>query len=294
MTRYKISDLENFSGVKAHTIRIWEQRYKILVPHRTATNIRYYDDDQLRKLLNVVSLMNAGHKISEISKLNSEEINLRLETLNSIGGTGIKEEMLINQMITAALTYDENMFEKVFSNSILSYGLMNAYQKVFYPMMIKLGFLWSITDINPSQEHFVSSLIRQKMFAAIDSLNNTPFGSERWLLFLPEDELHDIGLLIANYGLRSKGKQVFYLGENVPMDSLNEAAEKIKPTHFLTFSVVQNQEKKIQALLTNLALKFKDSELYICCDTALSSQLKLGTKQKAIVSFESFDELLHQ
>lgn len=292
MSRYKISDLENLSGVKAHTIRIWEQRYKLLVPLRTETNIRYYDDDQLKKLLNVVSLMNAGHKISTISKYSPEVFNEHIVATANAGGVGIKEEMLISQMISAGLAYDEVQFEKAFSNSILSFGLMSAYQKVFYPMLLKIGLLWATSDLYPTQEHFVSNLIKQKLFTAIDSLNPPSNESQKWLLFLPEDEQHELGLLISNYCLRVKGVKVFYLGQDVPLENLTSMALEIKPTHFLTFSVRSNNVNAINTYFSKVEKDFNNPSVYICCKEDLVEDLTLTANQKAITSFEAFQELM--
>lgn len=292
MGTYKISDLENLSGIKAHTIRIWEQRYGVLTPLRTDTNIRYYDDDQLKKLLNVVSLVKAGNKISNISKLSEEELNSHIVSLGNLGGTGVKEEMLINQLISAGLSYDENSFEKAFSNSILSFGLMAAYQKVFYPMLVKIGFLWSTSELMPAQEHFVSNLVRQKMFAAIDSLNPPSNTTEKWVLFLPEGELHDIGLLIANYGLRAKGVSVIYLGDNVPQENLYEVAKNMHPTHYLTFVVKQNQQFILNNYLRTMEKEFNHPNVYICCDKSTEGALTLSKNQHTICSFDAFQALI--
>jgi len=292
MGKYKISDLESLSGVKAHTIRIWEQRYNILTPLRTNSNIRYYDDEQLRKLLNVVSLMNAGNKISTISKLSDKELNERIGQLLNVGGIGIKEEMLINQMISAGLAYDESLFEKAFSNSILSYGIMTAYQRVFYPMLIKVGLLWSTTELQPSQEHFISNLIKQKMFAAIDSLNPPSNKKKEWILFLPEGEQHDLGLLIANYGLRSKGFKVFYLGANVPLDNLYQIAKQVNPTHYLTFAVRSNQQSLINEFLNKISQDFDSPHVYVCCEPDLKKDLKLETNQHVLSTYTAFQEMI--
>jgi DNA-binding transcriptional MerR regulator len=288
MAKYKISDLEQICGVKAHTIRIWEQRYKVLVPLRTETNIRYYDDKQLLKLLNIVSLMNAGNKISVISKLSEKEFNKEIKNLGETGSLGIKEEMLTNQLISSGLAYDEEGFEKALSNSILSFGLLQSYNKVFYPMLVKLGFLWSSSELTPSQEHFVSNLIKQKMFAAIDALEPASIQTEKWVLFLPEAEMHDIGLLIANFMLRSKSVKVIYLGENVPIKNLYQVAENVKPTHYLTFAVRQNQQKMFNKYLTEMKNRFGDPNIFICCDTSFGEKLNLSDNQHAITSFDSF------
>lgn len=292
MAKYKISDLENLSGVKAHTIRIWEQRYNALIPLRTETNIRHYDDQHLKKLLNIVSLINAGFKISKISKFSEEEFNKELKTIDKGVNIDLKEELLINQLITSGLAYDETGFEKAFSNSILSFGLTESYNKVFYPMLVKLGLLWSSSELNPSQEHFVSNLIKQKIFAAIDALKPASNNSEEWVLFLPEGEMHDIGLLIANFMLRSKSAKVIYLGDNVPINNLYEVAKNIKPTHYLTFAVRQNQQDIINEYLSEMKNKFNDPNIYICCDSALGSQLNLTKNQHAVSSFAAFQSIL--
>ncbi len=292
MGKYKISDLENLSGVKSHTIRIWEQRYKILTPLRSETNIRYYDDEQLRKLLNVVSLMNSGTKISAIGKLSTEEINERVSSIINSVETGVKEEMLINQMISAGLSFDEVQFDKAFSNCILSFGVMDAYQKVFYPMLNKIGLLWSITEMNPSQEHFVSNLVKQKIYAAIDALNPPKKDSEKWVLFLPEGEQHELGLLIANYALRSKGTQVYYLGQSVPVENLNIIAKKVSPTHFLTFSVRSNQQESISRFFSEMDRELNNPNITICCNNELANSLTSSNKINTIKSFEAFQDLI--
>lgn len=293
MSKYKISDLESLTGVKAHTIRIWEQRYRILVPLRTETNIRYYNDSHLKKLLNIVSLIKLGNKISKISKLSPQEINENVAALeNKATEAGIKEEMLINQMISAGLSYNEEGFEKAFSNSILSYGLLPAYEKVIYPMLSKIGLLWSTSELNPSQEHFISNLVKQKLFAAIDSLETSNDESDSWLLFLPSREQHDLGLLVSNYGLRSKGKKVYYLGADVPINNLNLIIEAIKPTHCLMFSVMENQESVVSSYLKELHNLHPKLNVKVCCSNFSANKLTLYPNQTAITSFEEFKTLL--
>jgi DNA-binding transcriptional MerR regulator len=292
MARYKISDIENLSGVKAHTIRIWEQRYNVIVPLRTETNIRYYDDQQLKKILNIVSLINAGGKISAISRLTDSEFEKEIRSLDEKASSGLREEMLINQLVSSGLAYDEVGFEKAFSSAILAFGLLEAYKKVFYPMLIKLGFLWTASELTPSQEHFVSNLIRQKMFAAIDALKPSFKKSGKWVLFLPEGEMHDIGLLLANFILRSNGVQVIYLGENVPLKNIYQVAESISATYYLTFAVRQNQQKMFNAYLSKMGADFADSKVYVCCDLALSEKLNFSKNQSAITSFEDFQKIL--
>ena len=155
-------------------------------------------------------------------------------------------------------------------------------------MLVKLGFLWSSSELTPSQEHFVSNLIKQKMFAAIDALEPASIQTEKWVLFLPEAEMHDIGLLIANFMLRSKSVKVIYLGENVPIKNLYQVAENVKPTHYLTFAVRQNQQKMFNKYLTEMKNRFGDPNIFICCDTFFGEKLNLSDNQHAITSFDSF------
>ncbi len=290
MGKYKISDLANLSGVKPHTIRIWEQRYNMLTPLRSDTNIRYYDDDQLRRLLNVVTLQNAGFKISAIGNLSDEEITNQIELLNNSGGPGIKEESIINQLISAGFTFNEHQFEKAFSNAILSFGLSGAYEKVLYPMMNKIGLLWVTEEISPAQEHFISQLIRQKLFAAIDSLEPVSEFSETWLLFLPENEHHEIGLLVANYILRSKGINVCYLGADVPLQSLKETVNTINPKGLLMFNVKPNQEEYIQNWIESIGNHAK--ELVLCCSAKTKYKLNIKSNSTVIDNYTHFIEFV--
>jgi DNA-binding transcriptional MerR regulator len=288
MAHYKISDLEKLSGVKAHTIRMWEKRYNVLSPLRTDSNIRYYDDQQLRKILNIVSLVNAGEKISKVGKLSELELNNEITILSESGSLDVKEEILIQQLVSSGLAYDEVGFEKAFSNSILSFGLLEAYQRVFYPMLIKIGLLWIISELTEAQEHFVTSLLKQKILTAIDGLKQTPDYLETWLLFLPENEIHDIGLLIAHYGLKKKGAKVIYLGKDVSVEDLHIVFDEVKPTHILTFAVRYNQEAIISRYLLEFKASFNDPELYLCCSPSFASDLNLSYNQKTILDFDSF------
>jgi len=292
MSKYKISDLEKLSGVKAHTIRMWEKRYNMPTPFRTDTNIRYYDDLQLRKFLNVVLLKKAGNKISKIVKLSDYDFNSKISNLLQTGTLEIKEEILINQLISSGLTYDEFGFEKAFSNSILSFGLLNAYKKVFYPMLVKVGLLWTISELSVSQEHFVTSLIRQKILTAIDAIKLSSNSEEKWVLFLPEGEIHDLGLLVASYALRKRGHKVTYLGKNVKLEDLYEVSENVNATHYLSFVVRHNQRDVVNKYLSTMNSKFKSSTCYICCDSSFKDDFNLFDNQNIISNFDEFLNLV--
>lgn len=288
MVKYKISDLEHLTGIKAQTIRMWEQRYNVLMPHRTKTNIRFYDEVHVKKILNVVSLLNSGVKISAVSKLDEAELNKRTSSL-ALTATDVelKEELIINQMISSGLSYDEELFEKAFRNAILSFGLMQAYKRVFYPMLLKIGLLWTISELNPAQEHFVTNLVKQKLFAAIDSLGISK-NSEKWILFLPSNELHDLGLLVANYGLRSKGIEVCYLGTDVPLANLYTVFETVNPSHCLMFSVKPNQQNMVNKYLSFLDDSYPNMNTFLCCNKSLAAKIECSKNQKIITNFDDF------
>lgn len=171
MDSYSISDLEEFSGIKAHTIRVWEQRYNVLKPHRTDGNTRYYDNDQLRRLLNIVSLMGSDFKTSELCTMSDAALNELLDKrLNLSIASDNVYEYFISQILASGIEFDEAYFEKLFSNCILRFGLKGTYINVIYPLLIRAGLLWSKNSLAVGSEHFISNLIRQKISAAIDSL----------------------------------------------------------------------------------------------------------------------------
>lgn len=266
MSRYRISELEALSGVKAHTIRIWEQRYNLLKPSRTDTNIRYYDDEQLLKILNVSTLLNAGMKISAVSKLTDEDIKQKLdETSLTEQATDMHAENLINQMIVSGLTYDQVKFEHAFNTALMRFGLTDTYTRLLYPALQKIGLLWSKTELFPAQEHFISALVRQKLCAAVDGLPPAPMESRKWVLFLPEAEDHELGLLFAQYLIRGHHQQVVYLGQRVPLENLTLTVRQSGATHLLMFLVRNHSEESLTKLLGEILDSNENCELIIAC-----------------------------
>ena len=162
MSIYSIADLEKLSGIKAHTLRIWEKRYNIVEPNRTDTNIRFYNDYQLRKILNVSFLINQGFKISKIAKLDESKLAIKVNESSSVSAS---HESYINDFIISALTFDAKLFNKTFDNVISKFGLSETYESIIIPSLNKIGSLWSSGDLYPSQEHFISNLIKQKVLS---------------------------------------------------------------------------------------------------------------------------------
>lgn len=293
MDSFSISQLQQFSGIKAHTIRIWEQRYNALEPARSEGNTRYYSGEQLRRLLNIVSLLHSGMKISELCAMNDEKLNRLIEKQAVPAQPANPEyEFYISQIIAAALEYNEVRFDKVFSNALLRYGLKDAYINIVYPSLDRLSLMWSASVLAPAQEHFITGLFRQKFLVAADALpfpTSATAGKDAWLLFLPEDELHELGLLLANYLLRQAGKKVFYLGPDVPYDSLVAAVKAIKPSTLLFFLVRKNDPEKDRELLTNISQQFYHLHIYTACDVARFTDLK---KPKNCTLLHEVDDLV--
>ena len=236
MNLFSISQLSQFSGIKPHTIRIWEQRYSAFKPNRSDGNTRYYDDTQLRRLLNIVSLLDNGHKVSSLCSMPDEDLYFMVSNL---GTSEFSEstEYFVTQLIAAGLSYDTSYFELIFSDCIVKLGLKNAYIKVIYPMMERIGLMWATDNLPTAHEHFITNIVRQKFLAALDSLDAPDPLSESWLLFLPENEFHEIALLYAQLVIRLSGKKVIYLGSNLPIESVIAAIDQTKPKYLLTFLV---------------------------------------------------------
>lgn len=292
MNSYSIAELEQFSGVKANTIRIWERRYSLLDPHRTETNIRYYDDEHLRTIINTVSLMRHGHKISKISKYTDEDIARELEAIfeNSIP-TDDHFEVYVNTLLVAALEFNEINFDKSFSNAILRYGLHQTYIKIIYPLLGRVGMMWGKNEMNPAQEHFISNLCKQKLFSALDGLPAAPDSAPLWVLFLPQDEDHEIGLLFANYVLRSQGVRVVYLGQNVPQPSLEAAVEQLQAKNILFFIVQTKPNEVLQTYLDSIATKFADINIMVAGNSWVFDNVTLPEK---IIKLDNIDALLER
>lgn len=259
MGRYSIKNLEELSGIKAHTIRAWENRYGIIQPKRTSTNIRYYDDNDLKLVLNISLLNNYGYKISEIASMPKAQI---LEAVNMVTEKTFEHQAQMNMLTVSMIELDENKFEKIVSNCILRYGLEYSIINIIFPFLGKVGIMWQTDTINPCHEHFVSSLIRQKIIVAIDGQNHVfQDNAESYLLFLPEGENHEIGLLVAHYILKSRGKKVFYLGSNVPFEELKIVWDTIKPDYMLTMAITSPVGKELIEYMHKLAKTFHKSTI---------------------------------
>ncbi|HET7117287.1 MAG TPA: MerR family transcriptional regulator [Hanamia sp.] len=290
MNQFSISQLEKFSGIKAHTIRMWEQRYNALTPNRSEGNTRYYDNEQLRRLLNIVSLSNQVYKVSELCTMPDKQLFKLVEELKN-EPQNETDEYFVSQLIAAGLNYDEFHFDKIFSHCLLRYGMKDTYLKVIYPVLVRTGIMWTCDGLAPANEHFISNLFRQKLLTAIDGLPPPKPGSESWLLFLPENEFHEIGLLLSHYLIRLSGKKVIYLGSNVPTQSLIQAVKEISCNNLLFFLIHRDSEKEMQQYLNGLCNRFKEKNIYVAGNQSLFNQLK---KARNIFFLSSIDDLEQQ
>lgn len=283
---YSIQDLENLSGIKAHTIRIWEKRYQLLNPSRTDTNIRIYGDEDLKKLLNVSTLLAKGGKISKISKLEVIEIANQVELLSSPTSSDNNIELFINNLISSGLVFDVAKFESTFSSAIIRLGLKEMYFQVLLPTLMKIGLLWGKSEIIPAQEHLISNLIKQKLFASIDGLPTESKPKKKHLLFLPPGEDHEIGLLLTYYLLKQAGHQIYYLGSNVPLGNIEMSIQLSNPDSLMFFAVRSWTLEKLQAVVDEISKIYK-GVIYVFGSHAVIKDVK-GDNLNKISSLEDF------
>jgi DNA-binding transcriptional MerR regulator len=288
---YSIKDLEQFSGIKAHTIRIWEVRYRLLKPSRTNTNIRYYDDEQLKRLLNISFLIKNGLKVSKISLMDSKELYDTLASFYNRQDNDQSTDEKINNLVVAMIELNEDLFEKVFSSAVHHLGFEHAVTKVVYPFLDKVGMLWTMGNIQPAQEHFISNLIRQKIIVAIDKQVLSKKATSKFLLFLPEGEMHEIGLLLANYMIREKGNQTIYLGQNVPLEDVLQVCDSYTPDYIFTYITSPRAEDELKSFFDKLANAVKKGKVLVSGHIPEVS-FKLPARVKRITSIKDLKSLL--
>lgn len=274
MRSYQIAELEQLTGIKAHTIRIWEKRYNLITPDRTSTNYRRYNDDQLKKLLNISTLLSMGHKISQISLFTEKEILKKVLESHSGNTTDIICNAFINDLLAAMLKYDEPAFEKSYSASVTRFGLFDAMINVFYPLLNKIGYMWATYEVNPAQEHFAACLIKRKLMAATDGLPMPKKRNKLFLLSLLPAESHDISMMFANYIIRAKGNETIYLGQDVPYENILAVIKETKPHYFLTFfTVLQNPQDVYQDIKKHLPIQ-STTKFLVSGNTTITAYLK--------------------
>lgn len=290
MQTYPIHELERLTGIKAHTIRIWEKRYALIEPERTSTNRRNYSDTQVRKLLNVATLLSQGFKISKIAALTEDEINSEVQKTEEAASKDTICTAYVNDLIKSMLTMEESAFEKIFSAASLRLGLFDTMIQVIYPFLSKIGILWTVDKTTPFQEHFASCIIRRKLMAATDGLMPATIKNKKYLLYLPANEWHEIGLLFANYIIRSRGFETIYLGQNVPDESITDILPVVDPAVVLLFFVAARPKEEVEQHLCDLARLCPRATFLVAGNTELAS----GAQQAVdnVVCLQSVHHLL--
>src|SRR5690606_12670666 len=247
-SRFSIKDLENLSGIKAHTIRIWEKRYNLFKPNRTDTNIRYYSLESLQKLLNITFRSTNGYKISKIAELSPEEISNTVKTLST---TEHSDNYTLNMLKLSMLNFDKALFQNVYKSLALNTAFDEIFYDVFIPLLNEIGFLWQTKTITPAQEHFISELIVQKILLQTEKYQyEKPKKDDTvYVLFLPENEIHALGLHFINYQLNKLGHQTIYLGPSVPIDSLKDVLKHYNKITFVSYFTVKPESNIINDYL---------------------------------------------
>jgi len=288
-SRYSIKDLERISGIKAHTLRIWEQRYNILTPERTQTNIRYYNNYNLKKIINVALLNNNGFKISAIAKMSDSELLKEVERfLNDYK----KESDQLDHLVLCLMDLDESKFEQIMNNAIIHFGFEDTMEKIIFPFFRQMGNLWLLGIINPAQEHYISNLIRQKIIVGIDRITTRPgIQARKILLYLPQLELHEMGLLYAHYLSKLRGHQCFYLGQSVPLEDLTAICKQLKPDQILSIYTAPNAEIDLNEYLRACAQQIPDIPFLISGRMVVGGEYALKIPSTQFTVFEDFTAL---
>ena len=261
MAVYSIKDLEKLSGIKAHTIRIWEQRYGIIVPQRTKTNIRYYQDEDLKFLLNIALLNKNGIKISKIAKMSKTEIAERVAAISEIN---FEYGTQLDALTISMIEMDEYKFDRIVSTNIKQLGFERTMLEIIYPFLDKLSVLWLTGSINPVQENFMSYLIRQKIIVAIDKepLMSGP-DVTKFVIYLPEGEKQELSLLFMHYLLKSRQNQVVYIGQEISLGDLKDACKIHKPDYVFTMITETFAKEPVQKYVDKLAKNFSDCHILL-------------------------------
>lgn len=290
MNAFTIKDLENLTGIKAHTIRIWEQRYTFLRPQRTDTNIRYYNNEELKKILNISLLNKYGFKISHIDKMSDQDIRSKILSINDINA---QQERIVNGMIQCMVDMDLEGFEDILEEHIRPKGIEKTIHQIIFPFMERIGVLWITGHINPAQEHLITNIIRQKLIVGIATVKPMFAIKKTGLLFLPEGEYHELGLLFIQYLLKSRGLYVYYLGANVPLEDVEYVVKHKQPdfiyTHLTSVSSVFNFDRFIQQSLkrfgpTPLIISGRLAATY---ESKIPSQIHFKRSLQEVTSFIS-------
>jgi len=291
MAQYSIEQFSKITGFSKLLIRTWENRYNLFVPGRSSTNIRFYSDATLVKGLNIVILREKGLKISKISMMNDYEIESLVRDISKEEGSAYFTKQL-NKVIEAGLTFNSDLFNRTIDDSFTKFGTLYVYVNILLPAMTRIGYLWLTKEILPSQEHFLSELIKQKLYSHIGNVNiSINDNIENWVLFLPEGEHHEIGLLVAHLLLLEKNNRVIYLGQSIPVDSLNIINDFYEVDNILFFAVTRSSVQRKDDIIFNLRQHFKNQKIF-CVTKQNIPDFKSDKNLQIINSIDQFKSII--
>lgn len=291
---FSIKDLENLTGVKAHTIRIWEKRYNLLQPERTDTNIRYYDLESLQALLNVSFLNENGYKISKIASLNRKDI---ADLVKNMSINNKSNDHALNLFKLAMLNFDQALFYKTYDNLSKEKSLREIFHELFVPLLSEIGVLWQTDTITPAHEHFISTLIRQKIVLETEKIQaeNQAASNSTFVLFLPDNEIHELGLMYLHLEIISKGHQSILLGQSVPMKSLADILGYYEDITFVSYFTIQPEKESLSQYLKDFEktlLKKKTTKFWIL--GKMIEHIDLKKLPNSIKTFQSIHHLVEE
>ncbi|ABG58337.1 MerR family transcriptional regulator [Cytophaga hutchinsonii] len=292
---YDIAQLERLVGVKAHTLRKWEERYQLISPERSAGNIRFYNDAQVIQLLNITLLLSEGFKISQIAAMSSATIRKHVQNIqqHSPESNSGKHTASLHQLLSATLTFDELLFEKTVDLAVKQLGMLRTVRELFYPFFYKIGWMWLSDEVSPAQEHFASNIIRRKLIVASDTLPR-PKKKKTFILFLPPGEWHEISLLLADYLVRLKGFKSIYLGQNVPLQNMTKVIETTSPDFVLTLFLSRQNEQTAPDAIRHLAKTYKKPKFLVSSPYMTKDLAGEPKNIKILHSSEDFEKLLEK
>jgi len=292
-TVFSIKDLENLSGIKAHTIRIWEKRYNILQPIRTDTNIRTYDSASLQKLLNVTLLNSYGYKISRIAEFSTEKIAILVREIVSEKSS---KNHALNAFKMAMINFDQALFFNTYNNLLSEKSFREVFFEVVIPLMNDIGLLWQAGTISPAQEHFISYLIKQKLLINTEKVQILePTRSDKiFVLYLPENEIHELGLMYLNYEILLNGYKTIYLGESVPIDSLKDMKKYFDNIVYISYITVQPTRDVIDDYLNKISTEIIDANSQIWFIGRMTEFVDIDKLPETISVFKSIPDLIEK
>lgn len=289
--KFFIKDVENITGIKAFTIRIWEQRYGMLIPKRTDTNIRYYEEDDLKYMMNVALLNAHGNKISKIAEMSREEVQRGTLSISESNST---YQSQIQALTVAMFDFDEKEFNKVLSINTLKLGIEETTGRIVFPFLQHVGILWLSGSIIIAHEHFITNIIKQRMYSAIDQVT-TPLlpNAKKFILFLPNGENHELSLLFASYILKSRGHKVIYIGSSTPIDDLNQMFKVHKPDVLFCAITNANNSMPIQVYINTITRTWPTTTICLTgSQVTKRKDLKTPPNCKIIANPDDFIEFI--